>query len=91
MKKITDYAELVKAKHALNKTIAPVEDGANMAGSYTTGQQFIRDGVLYTALTRARELLVIVGDSEIIHTMTMNQRREKRYSGLRERLAELAL
>lgn len=51
MKKITDYAELVKAKHALNKTIAPVEDGANMAGSYTTGQQFIRDGVLYTALT----------------------------------------
>ena len=51
MKKITDYAELVKAKHALNKTIAPVEDGASMAGSYTSGQQFIRGGVLYTALT----------------------------------------
>ena len=51
MKKITDYAELVKAKHALNKTIAPVEDGASMTGSYTSGQQFIRDGVLYTALT----------------------------------------
>lgn len=51
MKKITDYAELVKAKHALNKTIAPVEDGASMAGSYTSGKQFIREGVLYTALT----------------------------------------
>lgn len=51
MKKITDYAELIKAKHALNKTIAPVEDGASMTGSYTSGQQFIRDGVLYTALT----------------------------------------
>ena len=51
MKKITDYAELVKAKHALNKTIAPVEDGANIAGSYTSGKQFIREGVLYTALT----------------------------------------
>lgn len=46
--------------------------------------------VLYTALTRARELLVIVGDSEIIRTMTMNERKEKRYSGLRERLAELS-
>ena len=51
MKKITDYAELIKAKHALNKTIAPVEDGASMTGSYTSGQQFIRDGVLCTALT----------------------------------------
>ncbi len=47
--------------------------------------------VLYTALTRAKELLVIVGDGEIIRTMTMNERREKRYSGLRERLMELAL
>lgn len=45
--------------------------------------------VLYTAITRAKELLVMVGDSEIIRTMTMNERREKRYSGLRERLMEL--
>ena len=51
MKTINDYAELVKAEHALNKTIAPVEDGANIAGSYTSGKQFIRGGVLYTALT----------------------------------------
>ena len=51
MKKITDYAELVKAQHALNKTIAPVENGASMTGSYTSGKQFIRDGVLCTALT----------------------------------------
>ncbi|MBE6948790.1 MAG: ATP-dependent RecD-like DNA helicase [Ruminococcaceae bacterium] len=46
--------------------------------------------VLYTALTRARELLIMVGDAEIIRTMTMNERREKRHSGLRERLQELA-
>lgn len=51
MKTINDYAELVKAEHALNKTIAPVEDGANIVGSYTSGKQFIRGGVLYTALT----------------------------------------
>ena len=51
MKTINDYAEVVKATHALNKAIAPVENGATITGSYTSGKQFIRDGVLYTALT----------------------------------------
>ena len=45
--------------------------------------------VLYTAITRAKELLVIVGDKGIISTMTSNVRRETRYSGLRERLCQL--
>jgi len=42
--------------------------------------------VLYTAITRARELLVIVGDDEVFHTMVGNNKRAKRYSGLRARL-----
>ena len=45
-------------------------------------------GVLYTAITRARELLVIVGDEGVIARMTANDRQTKRYSGLRARLAE---
>ena len=43
-------------------------------------------GVLYTALTRARELLVIVGDDEAIRSMAANDKRQKRYSGLKWRL-----
>lgn len=43
-------------------------------------------GVLYTALTRARELLVVVGDEEVIGAMAENDRHQKRYSGLRWRL-----
>ena len=43
-------------------------------------------GVLYTAVTRARELLIIVGDDEIISQMTANYRLQRRYSGLRTRL-----
>ena len=39
-------------------------------------------GVLYTALTRARELLVIVGDDAAIRSMAANDRQQKRYSGL---------
>ena len=43
-------------------------------------------GVLYTALTRARELLVIVGDDAAIRSMAANDKRQKRYSGLKWRL-----
>jgi len=44
-------------------------------------------GVLYTALTRARELLVIVGDDAVIRAMAANDKQQRRYSGLRWRLA----
>ena len=44
-------------------------------------------GVLYTAITRARELLIIVGDEEVVARMTANDRQQRRYSGLRWRLA----
>lgn len=43
--------------------------------------------VLYTAVTRARNLLIIVGDAGIVASMVENDRRQKRYSGLRARLA----
>lgn len=43
-------------------------------------------GVLYTALTRARELLVMVGDDAAIRSMAENDRQQRRYSGLRWRL-----
>ena len=43
-------------------------------------------GVLYTALTRARELLVIVGDDAAIRSMAANDKQQKRYSGLKWRL-----
>ena len=45
-------------------------------------------GVLYTAITRARELLIIVGDEAVVAKMTANNRQTKRYSGLRWRLAK---
>lgn len=45
-------------------------------------------GVLYTAMTRARELMIMVGNEEIIAGMTENNRRNKRYCGLRHRLLE---
>ncbi len=43
-------------------------------------------GVLYTAVTRARELFIIVGDQEVVARMVANDRQTRRYSGLRARL-----
>ncbi len=49
-------------------------------------QQLMYRGLLYTAVSRAAELLVAVGDEDVIRIMTENARRSKRYSGLRLRL-----
>ncbi|MBR5708909.1 MAG: AAA family ATPase, partial [Oscillospiraceae bacterium] len=43
--------------------------------------------VLYTAVTRARELLIIVGESEEVAAMIANDKPQKRYSGLKTRLS----
>jgi len=42
--------------------------------------------VLYTAITRARELLIIVGREETVAAMTDNAKRNRRYTGLKLRL-----
>ena len=60
--------------------ILAVRDGAPM---------LLARGVLYTAITRARELLILVGDDEKVAQMVSNNRQQRRYSGLRYRLAEM--
>ena len=42
--------------------------------------------VLYTAVTRAKELLILVGDENVVAAMTNNDRQLRRYSGLKLRL-----
>ncbi len=60
--------------------ILSVSDGAPM---------LLTRGVLYTAITRARELLILVGDEDVVARMTANDRQQRRYSGLRWRLAQM--
>ena len=42
--------------------------------------------ILYTAITRAKELLIIVGREETVAAMTQNAKVGRRYSGLKLRL-----
>ena len=57
------------------------------AAAPCAGALMVRN-ILYTALTRARELLILVGDERVIERMAATDRRSRRYSGLKFRLRE---
>ena len=42
--------------------------------------------VLYTAITRAREMIVLVGREDVVAAMTENAKKNRRYTGLKLRL-----
>lgn len=44
--------------------------------------------ILYTAVTRAKELLILVGDPAVVAQMVQNNRQSRRYSGLKLRLTK---
>lgn len=51
-------------------------------------QTLMTRSVLYTAVTRAKELLIIVGDNDVLCHMAGNDRIQRRYSGLKARLKD---
>lgn len=51
-------------------------------------QLLLTRSVLYTAVTRARELLIMVGDDNVAHRMIDNHKQSRRYSALRIRLTD---
>ena len=77
------YAITVHKAHGseYRAVILSVSDGAPV---------LLTRGVLYTAITRARELLILVGDEDVVARMTANDRQQRRYSGLRWRLVQIA-
>ncbi|HAY73023.1 MAG TPA: ATP-dependent RecD-like DNA helicase, partial [Ruminococcaceae bacterium] len=44
--------------------------------------------LLYTAVTRAKSIMVLVGSDEVVYNMTMNNSRTKRYTALKHFLTE---
>lgn len=47
--------------------------------------------LLYTAVTRARKCITIVGDENVFYQMVDNTTQQRRYSGLQERIKEVLL
>ena len=59
---------------------------AVILAAWSGSQLLLTRSILYTAITRARELFIIVGNEEVIAAMTRNDRQQRRYSGLKLRL-----
>ena len=53
---------------------------------YDAPYMLINRNLFYTGITRARELVILVGREEIIKKMVDNNRENKRYSGLKEKI-----
>ena len=54
--------------------------------AWNGSQYLLNRSVLYTAITRARELLIIVGRAETVGVMVQNAKVGRRYTGLKLRL-----
>ena len=54
-----------------------------------SSQMLLTRDVLYTAVTRAKEILILVGDDQTAYYMIDNFRQSKRYTALRVRLRKL--
>jgi exodeoxyribonuclease V alpha subunit len=57
---------------------------------HTTHYMMLHRSILYTAVTRGKKLVVLVGSRKALAMAIRNLRVEKRNTGLREKLAQLA-
>ena len=55
---------------------------------YRGAPQLCYRNLLYTAVTRAKSLLILVGHAEMVRQMVANDRKTRRYTGLYDLLAE---
>ena len=84
-----DFTQLSELEPAYAITVHKSQGSeyrAVVLAAWSGSPYLLTRSVLYTALTRARELLVIVGREDVLVAMTQNARRSRRYSGLKLRL-----
>lgn len=86
---VYDFAMLSELEPAYAMTVHKSQGSEYRAVILTAwqgSQYLLTRSVLYTAVTRAKELLIVVGDENVIAAMTHNDRQTRRYSGLKLRL-----
>ena len=84
-----DFSQLTELELAYAMTVHKSQGSeyrAVILAAWNGSPYLLSRSVLYTAVTRARELLIIAGREEVVITMTNNAKRSRRYSGLKLRL-----
>ena len=86
-----DFSQLGELEPAYAMTVHKSQGSeyrAVILSAWNGSPYLLNRSLLYTAVTRARELLIIVGREETIAVMTQNAKVGRRYTGLKLRLQE---
>ncbi len=86
-----DFTQLNELELAYAMTVHKSQGSeyrAVVLSAWNASTYLLNRSILYTAITRARELLIITGREETVHTMTQNEKTGRRYAGLKLRLQQ---
>ena len=84
-----DFTQLGELEPAYAMTVHKSQGSeyrAVVIAAWNSSPYLLNRSVLYTAITRARELLIIVGKEDTVAIMTQNAKVGRRYTGLKLRL-----
>ena len=84
-----DFSQLNELEPAYAMTVHKSQGSeyrAVILAAFSGSPYLLSRSILYTAIPRARALLIIVGREEIVAAMTENAKKNRRYSGLKLRL-----
>lgn len=84
-----DFTQLGELEPAYAMTVHKSQGSeyrAVILAAWGGSQYLLNRSILYTAITRARELLIIVGREDTVAAMTHNAKVNRRYTGLKLRL-----
>lgn len=90
-KVVYDFKDADEIEHAYCITIHKSQGSefpAIIMPMYEAPYMLMNRNLLYTGVTRAKQLVILVGKESVIRTMTDNNREDRRYSGLKNKLAE---
>ena len=86
---VYSFDQLLELEHAWAMTVHKAQGSeyrAVILALCPTSQMLASRDILYTAVTRAKELLILVGDDQIAYQMIDNVRQSRRYNALRVRI-----
>ena len=86
-----DFTQLGELEPAYAMTVHKSQGSeyrAVVLSAWNASSYLLSRSILYTAVTRAKELLIIAGRKETVLTMTQNAKTGRRYTGLKLRLQQ---
>ncbi len=86
-----DFTQLNELEPAFAMTVHKSQGSeyrAVVLAAWNSSPYLLNRSILYTAITRARELLIIVGREDTVAAMVQNAKTGRRYTGLKLRLQE---